>query len=302
MRVIVVGLGIQGKKRLAVAGGDVVATVDPVSPDAAHKDVKDVPLGSYDAALVCVPDEVKPPILEFLLKNGKHVLTEKPLLAGVDGIRKLDALARASGAACYTAYNHRFEPHIVELKKILDSGRLGALHYARFFYGNGTARDVRGSPWRDKGMGVLADIGSHLLDTSLFLFGRQAWRFRPVELARFENKAPDYVSFVSESGGPRPYLSCEMTLLSWRNTFQADVVGEKGSAHIQCLCKWGPSTLTVRERVLPSGRPREDNTTIEMKDPTWVAEYEHFKRLCARPSTNLENDVWIEQKLQEIGT
>ena len=34
------------------------------------------------------------------------------------------------------------------------------------FYGNGTARLVRDSAWRDQGAGVLPDLGSHLLDTA----------------------------------------------------------------------------------------------------------------------------------------
>ena len=39
------------------------------------------------------------------------------------------------------------------------------------FYGNGTARLVRESAWRDAGAGVLPDLGSHLLDTARFWFG-----------------------------------------------------------------------------------------------------------------------------------
>ena len=38
------------------------------------------------------------------------------------------------------------------------------------FYGNGTARLVRNSYWRDQGNGVLSDLGSHLVDTSKFFF------------------------------------------------------------------------------------------------------------------------------------
>jgi scyllo-inositol 2-dehydrogenase (NADP+) len=74
MRTVVVGLGIQGAKRLAVAGSDAVATVDPVSPKAQFKDIKDVPLEKYDSALLCVPDPVKPELLDYLLSNKKHFL------------------------------------------------------------------------------------------------------------------------------------------------------------------------------------------------------------------------------------
>jgi scyllo-inositol 2-dehydrogenase (NADP+) len=95
-----------------------------------------------------------------------------------------------------------------------------------------------------------------------------------------------------------------MSMLSWRNTFSADIYGEKGSAHISCLCKWGPSTFTLRERVLPSGRPDEQAETLVCVDPTWAAEYRHFKELCQapgeNPAGNLHNDIWIQDKLHEL--
>ena len=298
MRVIVVGLGIQGKKRLAIAGSDAVATVDPVHPEARYKSIEDVPRDDYDGALVCTPDAAKIPILRYLLESGKHVLVEKPLLGdGPKDLLELDGLAKSRLATCYTAYNHRFEPHIVNLKTVLESGRLGKLYSARFFYGNGTARDVRNSAWKDRGFGVLPDLGSHLLDMVLFLFGEVEGCCRPWRADRFENRAFD--RFVFGFHGPLP-IDCEMTMLSWRNTFRAEVYGELGSAHIDCLCKWGPSTLTVRRRVLPSGRPDEEASTLVCADPTWAIEYEHFKSLCQSPCTNIRNDMWIQSRLQDL--
>ena len=79
MRVIIVGLGVQGYKRLKYAGGDVIATVDPVNPEADYRFLQDVPLTHYDAALLCIPDKPKIELLTYLLTNGKHTLTEKPL-------------------------------------------------------------------------------------------------------------------------------------------------------------------------------------------------------------------------------
>src|SRR6266852_4594235 len=116
MRAIVVGLGVQGRKRQSVAGGDVVGTVDP-ERSADHKSVTDVPLDTYDAALVCTPDGAKVELLTYLLSHGKHVLVEKPLLAADAGaLERLVALSRERRVACYTAYNHRFEPHFVRMK------------------------------------------------------------------------------------------------------------------------------------------------------------------------------------------
>ena len=93
----------------------------------------------------------------------------------------------------------------------------------------------------------------------------------------------------------------EATLLSWRNTFHLDLFGELGSAHIDCLCKWGPSTLTVRKRVLPSGRPEETVEVLEQSDPTWQLEYDHFLEACRTAETNLENDLWISEKISQLG-
>jgi scyllo-inositol 2-dehydrogenase (NADP+) len=298
LKVLIVGLGIQGKKRLQIAGDETAGAVDPVNAGAEYQRVQDVSLDRYDAALVCTPDAAKLDVVRYLLSHGKHVLVEKPLLGDrPEDLPELQQLARRNALVCYTAYNHRFEPHIVNLKRLLEAGHLGNIYCASFFYGNGTARDARNSPWRDRGFGVLPDLGSHLLDTILFLFGEVEGCWRPWRTDRFENRSFD--RFVFGVHGALP-IDCEMTMLSWRNTFHADVWGELGSAHIDCLCKWGPSTLTIRQRVFPSGRPDEQVNTLVCADPTWALEYAHFKSLCQLPSNNVANDIWIQSKLREV--
>lgn len=298
MRVVIVGLGIQGKKRQRFAGGDLVATVDPYENATKYKDITQVPLDEFDAALICTPDNEKIQIAKYLLGSGKHVLVEKPLLASDRSeLLELQELATTRRVICYTAYNHRFEPHIVRLKELLGSGELGNLYMIRMSYGNGTARDVRHSPWRDQGMGVLADLGSHLLDLARFFFGQRDYSFEPWSLNRFENQSFDYVLFGSSSW---PILQIEATLLSWRNSFKVDIIGELGSAHIDGLCKWGSSTLTVRKRSFPSGKPAEERRALECADPTWEREYQHFKELCSTGFTYLANDIWINDVLHTL--
>lgn len=298
MRVIVVGLGVQGHKRLAVAGKEAVATIDPFNAKAQYKRIEDVPLSSYDAALLCIPDEVKLELITYLLRNRKHLLVEKPLFAADSGdLLRLKSLAEQNSTVCYTAYNHRFEPHFVRMKQAIESGQLGKIYCVRMFYGNGTARLVRESAWRDQGAGVLPDLGSHLLDTVLFWFGRPSAPFEIYSCSRFENRSFDHFS-IGANGSP--VLQMEMTLLNWRNHFYADIFAEKGSAHIQSLCKWGPSTFTLRDRKLPSGRPDEETVTLVQADPTWKLEYQHFKQLCARAESNIENDIWINAVLNDL--
>jgi predicted dehydrogenase len=301
MRVLVVGYGVQGKKRLKVAGPDGIGFVDPVAPDAPWRDLREVPVDSYDAAIVCTPDAPKMELLRHLMRHGKHALVEKPLWAARESeLHEIESLARAHHALCYTAYNHRFEPHYVRMRDLIATGALGKIYRCRMFYGNGTARLVRDSAWRDEGAGVLPDLGSHLLDTARFWFGDLGDDFRVVSVSRFENRAPDHVVIASEATQPK--LELEMTLLSWRNHFTCDVFAEKGSAHIESLCKWGPSTFTQRTRILPSGRPPEDAVTLVQDDPTWALEYAHFKQLCAAGTqTDLGNDIWLHRVLGSLG-
>jgi predicted dehydrogenase len=249
---------------------------------------------------LCIPDEPKLEIITYLLSKSKNLLVEKPLFAASSAeLLQIKDLAERNQAVCYTAYNHRFEPHFVRMKGLIDSGRMGRIYSVRMFYGNGTARLVRDSAWRDQGAGVLPDLGSHLLDTTLFWLGRPDAPFTVFSANRFENRASDHVSFGCNGN---TVLQMEVSLLSWRNHFYCDIFAENGSAHIDSLCKWGPSTFTFRERQLPSGRPVEESMTLVQPDPTWDAEYAHFKTLCTRGVSNIDNDIWINDALGSLTT
>ena len=186
------------------------------------------------------------------------------------------------------------------MRYLIASGELGQIYSCRMFYGNGTARLVRDSNWRDQGDGVLPDLGSHLLDTCKFWFGNNLNSFSLSSYHCFENRAPDHVLLQSENSLPR--INLEMTLCMWRNHFTCDILAEKGTAHIESLCKWGPSTFTHRKRVLPSGRPLEYSETLVQEDPTWEAEYIHFKQLISNSTpSNLSTDYWLQKNLRMMG-
>ena len=302
MRVIVSGLGVQGYKRRRYSGVDCVASVDPVNPEADFRDIRDVPLHTFDAVLACVPDEPKFELVRYSLACGKHVLVEKPLWTEHNWqIEELQVLAQQNKVVCYIAYNHRFEPHFVRMRDLIASGELGNLYSCRMFYGNGTARLVRDSGWRDRGDGVLSDLGSHLLDICRFWFGARNGEFRLTSAHRFENKALDHAVICSEDIQPR--LELEMTLCMWRNYFSCDLLAENGSAHIESLCKWGPAKFTRRSRILPSGYPTEQQVTLVESDPTWANEYVYFMALIAGAQiTDLSNDLWLQSNLRRLGT
>ena len=294
MRIIVVGLGVQGKKRKIIAKRDFYASVDPYNMSAEARDISDIPIECYDAALLCVPDDQKLDLINYCLRNKKHVLVEKPLFIEQPNILKnLEILANKNKTILYTAYNHRFEPHFLNMKNLIQSNKLGKIYSCRMFYGNGTAKLVRDSIWRDQDLGVISDLGSHLLDTYNYWFNSSKPNFKIACINRFENNSPDHAVIIGKDKNIQ--INLEMTLCMWKNHFTCDILGEKGTAHIESLCKWGPSKFIYRKRIMPSGKPKEQKKILIKKDPTWYSEYRFFKKLIKdRKKSNLSRDIWIK--------
>ena len=278
MRCVVVGMGVQGVKRQRAASPKTCITVDNAGENVDFRDIRKVPLDSFEVAYLCTPDAVKFDTASYLLEHGKHVLVEKPFTLQPSQYDDISSLQNSSMSTLYVAYNHRFEPHIAAAKEILDSGELGDPYTVSLSYGNGTAELVRLSEWRDTGMGVIADLGSHLLDIVDFWWGLDGQHMDFIDARKVENRAFDYAAFRMNGV---PNVWGEATLLSWRNDFRCDIQGSEGSLHISGLCKWGPTSLTVRNRIHPSGRPDERTTVLVQPDPTWQAEDNHFMKLIS---------------------
>ena len=242
-----------------------------------------------------MPNQVKLELLEWCLARGKHVLLEKPLLFPDRSLaERLDALAHERRVIWYTSYNHRFEPMIERLKQVLDGGGIGQPYCGRLFYGNGTVGNVVGT-WRDQGLGVLEDLGSHLLDLTTYLLGRQ--EFRASVLRSHESAGLDHCRLESADMD----LLLEMSFLCWKNTFAIDLFGSHGSVHVRGLPKWGPSDLVIRERVRPSGVPSERREELPGgADVTWQRDLQHFEGLVSGAVTSMENDWWISRTLHSV--
>jgi predicted dehydrogenase len=293
MRYLVVGLGNIGQRRRALLGERCVATADPYNRAADYNGARDVPLTAYDAAILAIPDADKIDLATYLLEQGKHVLIEKPLLLPDRATaQRLERLAGARKLALYTAYNHRFEPLLVALKERLEAGAIGEVYHGRLFYGNGTVRHVAGT-WRDHGLGVIADLGCHLLDLLAFVGLGLGTEMLLTAFQTIESRAPDRALITSADGR----FTLEVMYHAWRNSFAFELYGSKGSIHCHGLRKWGGSELAVRTRVLPSGRPHETIQTDEGPDVTWERELEQFERLCADGATSLATDWWISSVL-----
>ena len=97
------------------------------------------------AVNIAVPTSLHYPLAVDFIENGVHVLVEKPLWAE-DGqaIQELETLARANETACYTAYNHRFEPHFVRMRDLISSGEYPVSRSLFFYTKNAHIEKVKG--------------------------------------------------------------------------------------------------------------------------------------------------------------
>ncbi|SHI81811.1 Predicted dehydrogenase [Arenibacter nanhaiticus] len=127
---------------------------------------------------------------EFALKAlqaGKHVLVEKPITVTSDQAKKLYAAAKRHNVHIFPYQNRRFDSDFLSIQKVLDSGKLGRLVEVHMRYDRYRHHI---SPKAHKetpvpGSGLLNDLGPHLLDAVLSLFGNPiSWtktlgQFRP---------------------------------------------------------------------------------------------------------------------------
>lgn len=275
MRVLVIGCkGNQGKKRMATIQGAVGVDIGDQWPE-------------FDAACVCVPDNLKLEMCRRLVMAGKHVLVEKPLNGSMRELADL-----ICSKTVYTAYNFRFEPAVQWVKHRI--AEMGKFYYMRGFLANGTVKSIRES-WRDEGIvgGVIGNVAVHLIDLAGYLVGRPAGPWSLYQGHRYENRNYDHVEFGCEN------FSFAAGYLSWRNTFQLDLVFEKGSLHVDCLCKFGPSTATVRYR--NDQKPDEFRMVWEQaKDPTYAPDYLEFLHHIKKGTNTLDNDIWINKVMGEL--
>lgn len=296
-RYLVVGYGNIGQRRARLLGRRCVGTVDPAVPGASHRSLDHIASGTYDAVVLATPNDVKLDYLRHFLAEGRPVLVEKPLLLqDRDAAEDLLRGARRD-AIWYTAYNHRFEPLVVRLRALLHAGGVGRVDRVRMRYGNGTVEHWRGT-WRESGAGVLEDLGCHLLDLAAFLLGDDVGGWELLDLRSVESATDDYALF--RSADRRVLL--EVGTVFWKNTFEIEVHGSEGSAHLDGLDKWGRACLVQRTRVRPSGVPLQRSFTTTGPDRTWDADLAEFERRVAAGESSLGSDLRISQALASLRT
>jgi len=299
-KIVIIGFGTQGRKRYQILRNlnCNLFIVDPLYKLSDAKKVEDLE-EDYKFAFVCTPDEEKFDIIKFLIKKRVKILVEKPLyfksIKKYQIINKL--LSKNNKSILYVAYNHRFEPNIQRLKKYLNKKLIGNIYLIEMYYGNGTSLLWKKSSWRSKdNKGVVFDLAPHLLDIYLFLFGNLPKKSIFFNKAKNENKCIDYGEFGNNNN--KLITKFTTSLIDWKNKFFINIIGSKGSLHIDSLCKWSDSIFTYRKRVYPSGLPIDKKFIARKNDPTWNLEHLYFLKKIKK--SNYKNDILIKKYIDKL--
>ncbi|WP_431280368.1 Gfo/Idh/MocA family protein [Leifsonia poae] len=140
-----------------------------------YRDWKDlVADGDLDVVSVAVPTFLHAPIAVGALEAGIHVLSEKPIARTAPEAQAMVDAAHASGRVLEVAFNHRRRGDIQALKAAIDAGQIGRPYHGRATWLRREGIPALGSWFTNREMaggGPLIDIGVHVLDYAMFLFG-----------------------------------------------------------------------------------------------------------------------------------
>jgi predicted dehydrogenase len=125
---------------------------------------------AFDIVDICTPHDSHASLSIKALEAGKHVIVEKPIALSLDEAASVLECVRRTGQQLFVAHTRRFDRRWVEVKQLLDSGRIGEP-----VAGSWHERSWAGFPsdswrWRPQNGGILADLGVHVADLFAWFF------------------------------------------------------------------------------------------------------------------------------------
>ncbi len=197
-----------------------------------------------DLVVLATPNALHAPQARAALEAGKAVVIDKPFALSMDEARGVADLARAKGLFLSVFHNRRWDADFLGLQQQLASGALGAVrtfesHFDRF------RPEVR-DRWRERdgpGGGIWNDLGPHLIDQALVLFGRPLGVTCELAVLRDGGQAVDWAHAVLRYTDKRVILHADMT------TAAPDLRFAVHSA----MASWLKGGLDVQEDQLKAG-------------------------------------------------
>lgn len=209
-----------------------------------------------DLVVIATPNDTHAALAAQALAAGKHVVVDKPFTLNVDEARNLIALSQQHGRLLSVFHNRRWDADFMSVRSVLQGGELGRIthfesHFDRY-------RPVVRQRWRESGSpggGLWYDLGPHLLDQALQLFGLPQSLWLDQAHQREGALSDDWFHAVLRYDSMRVVLHA--SALTARVAPRFVVHGTTGS-----LVKWG---LDTQEDALKSGRRPPGNP----KDGDW---------------------------------
>lgn len=173
-----------------------------------------------DLVVIAAPNTSHFPLADAALRAGKHVVVDKPLAVSVAEADRLIGTARAQCRTLTVFHNRRWDGDFLTVQKVLASERLGEVmlyeaHWDRF-------RPAIKQGWREvpaDGAGLLFDLGSHLVDQALHLFGKPEAISADVAIQRQGACVDDYFRLTLHYGRMRALLSASTLVADPRPRF-----------------------------------------------------------------------------------
>lgn len=228
--------------RARYPGAELIASVDELFARSAD----------FDLAVVTTPNRQHAPLAAAALRHGLGVVVDKPFAATSRQASDLVDLAERSGLVLSVFQNRRYDGDFLTVQRLLTDGALGTVHRfeSRFERWRPELKDgwKESSDPADAG-GILFDLGSHVIDQALVLFGPPTRVYAEVAIRRRGARVDDDVFLaLTHAGGVRSQL--------WMSALAADlgprfrVLGDRAA-----YLKYG---LDPQESALRAGHgPRE---------------------------------------------
>lgn len=199
-----------------------------------------------DLVVIPTPNDTHHPLARDALRAGRHVVVDKPFTLDAAQARELVSLAAAQDRLLSVFHNRRWDGDFLTARQLLSDGRLGTVTDAALSFDRFRPR-VR-DRWREgagPGAGIWMDLGPHLLDQALRLFGWPQAMQGDIAALRPDAVSDDHFQVrLRYGGGLRVTLAASMLMALPRPRFALH--GTLGS--------WVKSGLDAQEDRLKAGR------------------------------------------------
>ena len=187
-------------------------------------------LGDDDVDLVVIatPNKTHASLARDALLAGKHVVVDKPFVPDPDEGEALIALAKQRGLMLTVFHNRRWDADFLTVARLVREGRLGEVHHAEMRWDRFRLGIREG--WKElpeEGTGLLADLGPHLIDQALLMFGLPEMITGDVACQRTGALVDDYFELTLHYGSRRVILSASTLIAAPRPRFALH--GNEGS-------------------------------------------------------------------------